>query len=192
MRNIKFFIGVLLVALIGLAVNVAAAEHVLNPVADAFVRDGEHDQNNYGSDPVLELKWDANGPGFTRITFITFDIENINSVERAKIRLFAEWVDVLEVRELVVFDVTGFEWVEEELTWNDVSFEDGTIIGYLDVPNIEKIWHEIDVTDQLKEHVASGASTFTVRIENLSDHWGGLVRFSSKEGADAPELVIID
>lgn len=192
MRNFKIYVCVLVVALIGLAVNASAVEHVLSPVADTYVRDGEYELENYGSELILESKWDGISEGFTRIIFLTFDVEDIDSVERAKVRLFAEWVDVFEVRELVVFDVTGFEWNEDELTWNDVSFEEGTIIGFLDVPNIENIWYEFDVTDQLKEHVASGSSTFTVRIENITDHWGGLVRFTSKEGENSPELVIID
>lgn len=192
LRNFKIYLSVLLIALIGFALNVGAAEHVLKPIADTFIRDGVSGQENYGSEPVIELKWESEREGMTRVGFITFDIADISSVERAKIRLFAEWVDALEIRELVVFDITGFEWEEKELTWNNVPLVDGSVINFLGVPNIDEIWYEIDVTEELKNHVAAGSSTFTIRIENLSDHWGGLVRFSSKEGTNPPELVIID
>lgn len=192
MKNFKIYFAVLLVALVGLVVNVGAAEYVLNPIADTYIRDGGSAQENYGRAPFLELKWESERDGMTRVALITFDISSIKSVERAKIRLFAEWVDVLDVRELAVFDITGFGWDENQVTWNDVSLEDGSLITFLDVPSIENIWHEIDVTEQLQAQVAAGSSTFSVRIENLSDDWGGLVRFTSKEGADAPQLVIID
>lgn len=192
MKKFKIFISVLLIALVGLAVNVGAAELVLNPIADTYIRDGGSVQENYGRAPFIELKWEAEREGMTRIAYMTFDVAGIRSVERAKIRLFAEWVDVLDVRELAIFDVTGFGWDEYGLTWEDVSFEDGTLITFLDVPSIENIWHEFDVTDQLQAQIASGSSTFTIRIENLSDDWGGLVRFTSKEGENSPELVIIN
>jgi len=192
LKNFRTNICVLLVVLVGLAMNVSAAEHVLNPIADTFVRDGWNAEENYGTVESLELKWESDREGMTRIAFITFDISDISSVERAKLRLYVEWADQLEVRELAVWDMTGFEWSENELTWESAPSEGGSLITYLGVPNIPDIWYDVDVTSILKDHVEEGASTFTVRIENISDHWGGLVNITSREGANPSQLVIVD
>lgn len=191
-REYKFSLIMLLIALLGLTISVSAAEVSLKPVADTYIRDGDQVDTNFGDIDVLELKWEADRGGMTRIAYLTFNIADLASVESATLRLYAEWVDQLEVRELAVRDISGVEWSENELTWENAPQDEGALIGHLFVVSLDGIWYELDVTKEVQQLVREGASSFSVRIENLDDHWGGLVRFSSKEGGNSPQLVVVN
>lgn len=191
-REYKFSLIMLLIALLGLTISVSAAEVNLKPVADTYIRDGDQADTNFGDIDILELKWEADRGGMTRIAYLTFNIADLASVESATLRLYAEWVDQLEVRELAVRDISGVEWSENELTWENAPQDEGALIGHLFVVSLDGIWYELDVTKEVQQLVREGASSFSVRIENLDDHWGGLVRFSSKEGGNPPQLVVVN
>lgn len=191
-REYKFSLIMLLIALLGLTISVSAAEVNLKPVADTYIRDGDQADTNFGDIDILELKWEADRGGMTRIAYLTFNIADLASVESATLRLYAEWVDQLEVRELAVRDISGVEWSENELTWENAPQDEGALIGHLFVVSLDGIWYELDVTKEVQQLVREGASSFSVRIENLDDHWGGLVRFSSKEGGNSPQLVVVN
>lgn len=48
-----------LLVLVCLAVNVSAAELVLPPIEDTYVRDGGDAGNNFGTADVLQVKWES-------------------------------------------------------------------------------------------------------------------------------------
>jgi len=182
-----------LLVLVCLAVNVSAAELVLPPIEDTYVRDGGDAGNNFGTADVLQVKWESDREGMTRITFLKFDISSVTAVERATLRLFMQLNDVLEMKQLGLYDVTGVEWSEKDLTWETAPRTGGTHIRDVFTDNFANVWLDINLTDFVKKHVESGTKVISIRIEHKSDHWGGAIFFTSKEGADAakhPQLVI--
>ncbi|NMB39301.1 MAG: DNRLRE domain-containing protein [Firmicutes bacterium] len=189
----KSFMLVLTLALVCMAVNAAAAEVVLNPVADTFVRDGDNAAENFGDADRLELKWESDREGMTRISFIKFDISDITAVEKATLRLWVEFSDVLESKVIGVYDVTGEEWSESELTWENAPLTGGTHVKDLYTDNLGYLWLKVDLTEQVKQYILDGVQEISIRLENKSDHWGGAVFITSKEGENNhPELVIVN
>lgn len=165
---------------------------VIYPTADTFIRDGGSANTNYGNAARLELKYEADRAGMSRIAFLKFDLSDFAGVEQAALRLFVEFSDVLETRVLRFYDVTGIKWSENSLTWENVPLESGTLIVDLNVSNESGLWYEIDLTEQVKHQLLKGSDEISIRIENKTSHWGGAVFFTSKEGEkNHPELRII-
>ncbi len=187
--QVLFSMVLVLVFCLVVPTSVFADKQVLHPIADSFVRDGDVAEVNYGSEDRLEVKWEAERGGMTRISFITFDISDLASVQSAVFRFYVDWADVLEVRDLEFWSISD-AWLEDEITWENAPLQGGTLIGTVPVVSLDDLWYEINVTNQVLENLLNGSSTFSIRIENLDDHWGGLVYLSSREGENPPQLVI--
>jgi len=183
-----------LLVMIGLAANAAAAEIVLHPIADTYVRDGGDAANNFGAAEVLQLKWESDRGGMSRIVFLKFDISEVPAVERATLRLFMELNDVLELKRLAFYDITGVEWSESEITWETAPLTGGEHIRDTFTDNFANVWLEVNITDKGQKKVSAGKDLISIPVEHKSDHWGGAIFFTSKEGAEAqnhPQLVIV-
>lgn len=190
----KMFKGSLLALMfvLVLAMSVSAAEVVLNPVDDTYVRDGGDAANNFGDASQLQLKYDSGAEGMSRMAFLKFDISDFTSVEKATLRLWVELSDTLESKTLGVYDITGEEWTESELTWETAPLTAGTHVRDLFTDNLGFLWMKVDLTEQVNQHLQDGLQEISIRIENKSDHWGGAIFFTSKEGANNhPELVVV-
>ena len=176
------------------AISVCAAEIVLIPTADTFVRDGGNVDDNFGEANRIELKFEGDREGMTRVGFLKFDISSIAAVEKANLRLYIEFSDQLDVRTLAFSDVTGEEWSEGELTWAAAPLGEAELIAEIDVVSQLAKWYEVDVTEWLKAYVAKGAQEISIRINNKADHWGGAVFVTSKEGDEEnhPQLVVVN
>lgn len=165
---------------------------ILKPTADAFVRGGAYRGSLFGSRENLEVKLDRENEGMTRVAFIKFDVSGLASVERAVLRLYAEWADELENRVISLFDVTGLEWSEWDLSWENASTAGGAFIASRNVTNTPGVWYEFNVTQMVKQHVEQGATEITIRIECSTSHYVGMVRFTSREAKEnSPELSVI-
>jgi hypothetical protein len=165
---------------------------ILKPTADTFVRGGAYGETIFGSRENLEVKWERDNEGMTRVAFIKFDISDLATLERAILRLYVEFVDQLENRVISLYDVTGMEWSEWDLTWENAPVTGGTFITARSVSNQADVWYEFNLTQMVKQHVEQGSPEITIRIENSTSHWAGLVRFASREGrANTPELSVI-
>lgn len=190
---LKKSIVLVLLAVLCMAVNVSAAELVLKPIEDTYVRDGGDANNNFGSADVLQVKWESDRAGMTRTVFLKFDLSEVTDVQKAALRLFMQFNDVLEMKQLAFYDITGMEWSEQTVTWETAPRTGGEHIRDTFTDNVANVWLEVNLTEFVKKHVAAGTKVVSIRIEHKSDHWGGAIFFTSKEGADAayhPQLVI--
>jgi len=164
----------IMMLVVALAVGVSAAEVVLYPIEDSYV------------------KYESEREGFTRVIFLKFDISEIESVEKATLRLFLEKNDVLEFKTLAFYDITGEEWSEHEITWENAPLEGGIHIRDAYTDNFENVWLNVNITDMVRKHVEAGTKVISIRINHRDDHWGGTIFAPSKEAAaNNPELVIV-
>ncbi|MGB4265503.1 MAG: DNRLRE domain-containing protein, partial [Limnochordia bacterium] len=141
---LKRSLVLVLLAVFCLAVNVSAAELVLKPLEDTYIRDGGDAANNFGNADVLQLKWESDRGGMTRTVFLKFDISEIENVERATLRLFMELNDVLEMKHIALYDITGVEWSENTLTWETAPKTGGEHIRDVFTDNFANVWLEIN------------------------------------------------
>jgi uncharacterized delta-60 repeat protein len=169
----------------------------LNPLADAYVRDGTHAGNNFGQLPWLEVKR-VNAPGFSRESYLRFEVTNTlpaDSIDIAVLRLFGQKNDELtDAVDVAVYGVNPGDWTESGLTWNSRP-AGGTLLTTQTIVNVPRSY-TFDVTEYVRQQKAAGATIveFAIRALTVSEGW---VAFHSDEsgqvgisGVHRPELVV--
>jgi len=190
-KMFKSSLILVMLVMVCFAASVSAAQLVLTPVDDAYVHDGEYATQNFGTADLLNVKLETEREGFTRMFFLKFDISEVTAVQKATLRLYVVRSDVLELKQIAFYDITGEAWSENEITWENAPRTSGTFIKDVFTDNFSNVWFEVNLTDFVKKHVEAGTKEISIRVEHLSDHWGGIIQFASKEAENNhPELVI--
>ncbi len=156
------------------SVSAPSALVTLTPVADATA--GEQNKNtNFGTFDTLRVR-SQGGNSFR--AFLKFDLSGVaGTITAAKLRLF---VTDESTNGGNVFPVSS-TWTETGLTWNNQPSLPGTSSASLGAVSANT-WKEIDVS-------ASVSGTGLVSLA-LSGGSSNLAIFSSREGANRPELVL--
>jgi unsaturated chondroitin disaccharide hydrolase len=142
-------------------------------VADSKVKSSSPN-TNYGSETTLRLR--AGDPEWR--SYLRFDVAGLaGSVTRATLRL---WVTTGSNDGGSVFAVAN-GWTETGLTWSNAPAISGTPLAVAG-PVATGSWVEYDVTPAV---VGDGPQSFA-----LLSHSSTSVYFSSREGEEAPELVV--
>ena len=153
----------------------------LTPTDDSYVRDGESDNQNFGRDSELRIK-NHNNANFDRKSYVKFDLRGIFDVEEAIVRLRAD--NVHETR--ITVHESSHNWAENSVTWDNVQPE-GDAIATINI-GADNQWYEWNVTDYVRENENQPIS-FVFYGETTGSN--SILRFSSKEGNNAPELRIL-
>jgi len=143
------------------------------PIDDAHIYSA-NPSNNYGSAATLQVD---NSP--IKHFLLKFDVTGVNgqTITNAKIRLYN--VDAAGAGGNF-YHVSDDTWQEETITWNNAPTADTNLLATLGAVSVNT-WYEVDVTSLI-----TGDGTYSLRI---SDSVGG-ADYSSKEGANPPQLVI--
>lgn len=184
---------------------------VLYPVADTYVdggvspplvpgEDAETIRNkNYGSSTVLQSYGYNDGfsvPGSHRIDFLRFDLSGLGEFNSAKLRLYCTanctYTPATPEKLVRVYKVADDAWDEYTLNWyNRPEFPAGMTAAQLSALQLAAVnvsqgtgWYEWDLTGYIQAEKASGVTSVAVRAMNQK------VSFSSKEGANPPQLVL--
>ena len=154
---------------------------VLTPTDDAYVRGGSNSDQNYGDEETIEVK-QGNSENFFRRTYVNFDLDDIDDVDAAVLRLYAtrSRSDVP-----VTLYATSSNWDEDSITWNSAP-SIGTPIATVEM-GPEDQWYEWDVSSYLEG--MEGESVSFVLYDEAAEN--STVRYSSREGANPPELKIL-
>jgi len=148
--------------------------YVLNPVADATIRE-DHPENNYGSSATLEtdnspvknflLKFNVTGIDNRQIVSATLRLYNVNhSSQGGEFHVVADSA-----------------WNEEKVTWNNAPSLNPAIIASFGAVT-EGNWYEADITTLVQtDGVYSLCITSTA--SNGAD-------YASREGVNPPELIL--
>src|SRR5439155_10757524 len=89
-----------------------------------------------------------------------------------------------------VFAVSNTDWTETGLTWNNRPAL-GNSLGSVTVASTLSLWHEVDVTDYLREQRAAGKRLVTLALHNPQSS-SPKIRVNSREAATGrPELVVV-
>lgn len=153
----------------------AATQIAINPTADARVKEAEPTKN-FGNDALLHAR---NYPSLHQRSYLRFDISGLLAPpDSVVLRLFNtdDSPDGGTIR-----SVLG-SWNESTITWaNSPALGSGSLgtIG----PTTVGTWAEVDLTN-----VITGNGTYDLGLDNAV---GNLVAYSSSEGANPPQLLII-
>ena len=157
---------------------------IVNPTEDAYVRGGNDDENNFGSNDNLIIKQGTNANYF-RKTYIQFDVsgEAFTDVTSAVVRLYANSVTAAEVS---IYEADD-NWQEETANWRNTPSE-GRELDVVAISS-ENQYYEWDVTSYVASQ-ALGDSVISLIFYDASAS-NVLVSFNSKEaGSNLPELII--
>lgn len=183
-RSGKLF-AILMLALLAMVsfTSTSKAQEILSFTAteDVFVR-SNLPTNNYSPAPYLRVRSGSQGD---QIAFIKFDLNGIgrNSIKKATLRLFVIETGVGGT----VFPVSS-KFGDSELPWDELSmtYESAPPIINDALSTLGRVTLgetiEFDVTSAV---TVDGKRSFAI-VSTVND----LVRYSSKEGVQAPELII--
>ncbi|WP_214629245.1 DUF7594 domain-containing protein [Paenibacillus agaridevorans] len=161
---------------------------VLQPDADAFVRDGTPG-TNYGTDPTLVTK--KNTSGVNRETFLRFDLSSLTgTVQSAKIRLIPVSVGSSSTTNRAHF-ITNNAWGETTLTWSNRPAA-GTLLSSWSSMSVGKPI-EIDVTTQVNDALFTDQKISIGVYSPIDVGHAGDIIYGSKEqtmAANRPQLII--
>jgi RHS repeat-associated protein len=144
------------------------------PSDDAYIYQ-TNGSTNYGADPTLPTD---NSP--VKHFLLKFNVSGVNGqpITNAKLRLYA--VDNSD-KGGDFYRVSDNTWVEGTVTWNNAPAADTTLLASLGSVSPNN-WYEVDVSSLI-----TGDGTYSFRISSTSSNGAD---YSSKEGANAPQVVI--
>ncbi len=161
-----------LVAVLATTQSVRATVFTFNPVADAPVREERPDSNLGG---FYQLKaWSSP----ENISFLRFDVQNLDApVTMATLRLYTVDSSALGI---TVQAVSDNSWDEMAIAYNNAP-PIGSVVNTSGAI-VAQSWVEVDVTSYV-----TGEGLFSLAVTTADTN---LLRFFSKEGTYAPELII--
>lgn len=164
----------------------------LNPVADAYVRNGTFGNDNYGAAKSLGTKT-SNSAGATYQTFLRFNISTIGTtISSAKLRLYGALNNTSASTATVrVFNVTNNTWQENTITFNNRPAAQTTVLASTAVNGTVKQYYEWDLTQHIISLKNQGATFVSLMLTNLTVTTSTRVVYNSKEmTANKPQLVV--
>ena len=162
------------------------AQTTLNPTDDAMVYQGGSG-SSYGTDARLLLKRKL-GSAITRTAYLKFDLTGITAAQaaRATLRLYCNTKAFDEVQSIVSVYNTANTWTEGSLTWSNAPVAENSNATTVIVS--QGSFYEWDVTALIQDALASGTvANLTLADISASNN---TLEFSSKEGANPPQLVL--
>lgn len=153
----------------------------LNPIEDAYVRGGNYADGNFGSETTLFVKTHNTDDAFTRESLLKFDIDGIESVSVATLRLFVNYSNGSSSHTL--YSVNDDTWTEMDVDYaNKPSY--GAAISTYAVSNTG-MYIEIDVTAAIQNETDGTLSLAVVANDET------YVGYDSREAQNKPELIVV-
>lgn len=151
-----------------------SATMALLPVDDTYITSSSPNRN-YGSAPTLQTD---NSP--IKHFLLKFNVTGTNGqkVINAKLRLYN--VNASK-RGGDFYRVSDNSWQEETVIWNNAPTADTALLASLGTVSANT-WYEVDLTSLI-----TGDGTYSLRISSSSSNGAD---YSSKEGANSPQVVI--
>lgn len=150
----------------------SAGQAILGPSADAYVR-SDTPTTNYGSESAVYVDAEP-----VRRSYLRFDVQGvIGAVSRATLRIYAQ---TSQTTGFTVRSVADSSWSEMQVTYNASPAVDSALGSSGPVTGGQ--WYGVDVTAAVPGNGLVSLALTTTSSTNL--------RLDSREGANAPQLVV--
>ncbi|UXP33882.1 DNRLRE domain-containing protein [Reichenbachiella agarivorans] len=151
----------------------------LTAIDDAYVKGGANSSTNYGSASILEIK-QGSIANYYRKSYVKFDLSSLTTADSAVVRLYTNSSGSVPI---VVYK-TSNSWDESTVTWDNAPAL-GTAIATTVIGSTNQ-YYDWDVSAYIQDNLGSTIS-FAFYDASASNT---TVEFSSKEGANAPKLIV--
>jgi subtilisin family serine protease len=162
----------------------------VEPLADAYVRDGTHANTNFGTATSLDVK-NTSATGNNRVSYLRFSVRAFpSSIASAKLRLYGRR-GTATTATVSAYAVADNTWVENQLNWTfrpALGAKQGASVRI--TPTAQ--YYEWDVTSFVRGAKQGGVdeASFALRMDPMVNEAPDT--FNSREAADhRPELVIV-
>jgi hypothetical protein len=163
---------------------------VLNPTADAHVRDGTNANTNYGTSQNIEVGTSSTS-GNTRDAYLKFDTSGITNLTGAKLRIYAN-LSAAGSLTTSVYGVSNTTWVESGASGIKWSTKPtlGSVINSASITTTTGTWYEIDVLSYIQSEKTAGRHVVTLALHNQSVATPFISMKSKESALNKPELVL--
>lgn len=166
---------------------VVNSQAILNPIADAFVRNGTFGSQNFGADISLMVKA-TTSTGYARNSYLKFNLASISKVSTAKLRIYGNNTIDNITNNISIYPLDNDTWTETGITWNNAPTTSASALAVFGVNNTRK-YYEIDVTSYVNSQF-SGDKIVSFLLKDPANT-NKFIVFNSKENtANRPELII--
>lgn len=157
------------------------SDNNLRPIDATYVSQNDDFLNFYNKDiRVNYTNTGAPANGYGEFAYLKFDVSNIQKehIKSAKLNVYVKGGDTRQsTREIGVFDTYVSDWNGQTMTWNDGKPETRSLLGSFTVSAnghlIEEEdlgWHEIDVTDYLKNNCIDDKLSLALKMVSEQAH----------------------
>ncbi len=154
---------------------------------DTYVRDGEYETINYGTESTLAIKGDPD-IGYSRRALIKAELSKFSkiSVSSAVLKIYSSSAN--SSTPIKVYGLPEDKWTEKEVTWaNQPDIKGAALIGTMDLS--AEGWYIIDITAYVNSQLSGDKVVSFVLLNDSSD--GISTAICSKDGvANKPVLVV--
>jgi uncharacterized delta-60 repeat protein len=163
----------------------------LTDTADAYVRDGNFADANFGTSQDIEVK--KGNTGVNRQAYLKFDISSLDPahVNNVKLQLFGSLNNTNQQN--VATSVLGSDnttWSESQITFNNRPPTTGGAIATTTIVNNTPQLYTWDITAYVKAQLAAGHKTITLVLQNIGNS-DPFATFASREaGSNGPQLLV--
>ncbi|HYO10140.1 MAG TPA: carbohydrate-binding protein [Tepidisphaeraceae bacterium] len=162
----------------------------LTTTRSTYAVNGGSADTNFGISSQLLVKTSPNS-GFTRESFIHFDLSTVTTVSAAKLRLYGKLSDTTVASVAFAIHSAGdAAWDENTLTWNDRPTATTPVKEFTVTGTTAKAY-EIDLTLFLQGEKAAGRKSVTLVLKGTTSATGPYGNFNSDDAAgNRPQLIV--
>lgn len=159
----------------------------LQPIADAYVRDGKLAQTNYGASATLQVQGGKTDQ--TADAYLKFNLSSLGDVDQAVLRIFAHLNAGAASVHVRAHAVDDSSWGETTLQWvNRPAL--GNSLSETTITDAQWNWFQFDVTDYVRSEKAKGRSVISLGLHTSDSLTKYVVANSHEAASNGPELVI--
>lgn len=156
---------------------------ILQPVEDAYVRDGSHANSNFGTTAGIVIKHGSTS--YSRKAFFKFNLASAPGFSRAVLKVYGSNIESTGDVDIKSYYAATDSWTESGITWNNAPV--AYSIGAMPVNHALR-YYEWDVTAYVQGEAAGDGIASIVLHQtaggNLTTTW------HSRESANPPQLVL--
>lgn len=177
--------------------ELGSSVHIMFPTKDSYVRGGDYEDENYGSENVLELNGKDEESNIRKV-LLEFDLASLSKVlkkqdvVRASIRLFVESVGKDYTRSVSIYKLSNnAEWYEDQVTWSNFGTPPLSMTGptFQVTWSDENEWIDVDITNLIGR---SEETNLVLGLRNTSTKGkNSNCSFGSRETCHSPKLVLV-
>ncbi len=177
-----------LVFLLGTDYAVSAqSTNTLNPISDAYVRNGNYASTNYGSDTSLVVK-SSTTSGYTKLSYLKFSLSGLSNISSAKLRVYGRNTDNTSTISISSYGIDNDSWTETGITFSNAPAATSSALSSASVNN-QATYYEFDVTSYVITQ-SSGDNVVSLLLKDPNNKNSNIAFNSRENSKNTPQLVV--